>query len=112
MWLPIDTQKGQLENGVWVVTFGGYNTARIIQSVSLTGPSSSSVVMYLDTVFMDVTARGDFNRADYYAGIPMAAGRQLNLIWSVGTGTAPVASIACTDGQFGTDQRGIPAQAM
>lgn len=99
MWYPIDTETGAINSdGVWEVDFGGYNTARVVEWISLVGPVSSTCNVYLDTVFVDTTARGDFNRADYYSGIPLAQGRQLRLVWNVATGAAPVASLGMSDG--------------
>ena len=99
MWYPIDTETGAKNaQGVYEIDFGGYNTARVVQWISLIGPASSTCNVYVDTVFIDTTARGDFNRADYYAGIPLAQGRQLRLVWNVGTGTVPVASLGMSDG--------------
>lgn len=97
-WLPIDTESGSVSNGLYQVTFGPYNTPRILMWISLIGPASSTVNVYLDTTFVDTTARGDFNRADYYSGIPIAQGRVLYLYWNVGTGTLPMASIGMTTG--------------
>lgn len=101
MWFGVDTQTAALDiqTGLWVCTFGPYVQDRVIQWISLQGPQSSTCNVYIDTVFMDITARGDFNRADYYQGIPLARGRQMFLKWNVGTGTAPVASLGCTDGK-------------
>lgn len=100
MWFPIDTQTGVVDpsTGLFVVTFGGYNTDRVIQWISLQGPSGSTCTVFVDTVFVDITARGDYNRADYYQGIPLARGRQLLLKWNVGTGITPIASIGAEDG--------------
>ncbi len=99
MWFPIDTETGVINaQGFWECDFGGYNTARVVEWISLVGPVSSTVNVYLDTIFVDTTARGDFNRADYYNGIPMAQGRLLRLVWNTGAGAAPVASVGLTDG--------------
>lgn len=98
MWYPIDTETGTIQNGVWEIDFGGYNTARVLQWISLVGPVGSTCNVYLDTIFIDTTARGDFNRADYPEGIPLAQGRQLRIVWNTGAGAAPVASIGMTDG--------------
>lgn len=105
MWFPIDTETAALDStsGLWVVTFGSYTQDRVVQWISLQGPVSSICTVYVDTVFVDITARGDFNRADYYQGIPLARGRQMFLKWNVGTGTAPVASIGAEDG-------GVPSE--
>jgi len=102
MWFPIDTETAQLVAGVWEIDFPPVNQARELQWITLTGPSGSTVKVFLNTIFLDTTPRGDFNRADYYKGIPIAAGQQLRIVWSVGTGTPiPVASIGCTDGDVG-----------
>lgn len=99
MWFPIDTEKGQIVAGVWEIDFPISNNERLLQWISLQGPPSSTVLVFLDTIFLDITSRGDANRADYYNGIPIAAGRSLRLVWNVGTDSAPVASIGCTDGK-------------
>jgi|SRR6185312_642671 len=105
MWFPIDTETGTHNaQGVWEIDFGGYNTARVVEWISLVGPVSSTVNVYLDTIFIDTTARGDFNRADYYAGIPLAQGRQLRLVWNTGAGAAPTASVGLTDGTVTVNQ--------
>jgi hypothetical protein len=98
MWFPIDSGVATLQNGVWEIDFGNYRTDRVIQWISLVGPVSSTVNVYINTIFVDTTARGDFNRADYYKGIPLARGQQLRLVWNIGTGSAPQASIGATDG--------------
>lgn len=98
MWFPIDTAAGVLQNGVWEVDFGPYRTDRELKWIALIGPSISSVRVFLDTIFIDATPRGDINRADYPQGTPIPRGRMLRLVWSVGTGNAPTVSIGCTDG--------------
>lgn len=99
MWFPIDTQSATVQNTVYEIDFGPYNTDRLLNWITLKGPAGSNVQVYIDTVFMDITFHGDFNRADYYKGIPIARGRQLRLVWSVGTGNpVPQASIGCDNG--------------
>jgi hypothetical protein len=99
MWFPLDTQTAQLNAaGTWEIDFPPANKGRELQWITLQGPVLSSCSVYLETIFIDTTARGDFNRADYYKGIPIASGQQLRLVWSVGSGTAPRATIGCTDG--------------
>ena len=99
MWYPIDTETAQLNSaGLWEVDFGPYQAPRVLEWISLVGPASSTVNLYVDSIFLDTTARGDFNRADYPNGIPIAGGRQIRLVWSIGTGLTPVASIGMTDG--------------
>lgn len=97
MWLPIDTENGTVQNGVYTVTFGGYTENRFLYWISLTGPASSVCNVFIDTTFIDTTARGDFNRADYYEGIPLARGRQVILRWNTATGVVPQVSIGTTD---------------
>jgi hypothetical protein len=98
MWYPIDTETAQLLDGVWRVDFPVNNNARVLQWISLVGPGGS-VKVYLGTVFMDTTEKGNFNRADYYKGIPIAAGQMLSVIWDNGLGVVPpTVSIGCTDG--------------
>lgn len=98
MWFPIETQDGKQIGGVWEIDFASSNRDRVLVWISLRGPTLSTVDVYLDTTFLDTTVRGDFNRADYFSGIPIAKGRILRLIWNVGTGSAPKASIGCNDG--------------
>lgn len=99
MWLPIQTQTAIVMSGLFEIDFAQSNVDRVIQWIALVGPAGSTVSVFVDTVFMDVSPHGDFNRADYYAGIPLARGRTFRLVWSVGTGTpVPTASIGCTDG--------------
>jgi len=106
MWFPIDTAVGKVnQDGNYEIQFSSSNRDRVLQWISLTGPSGSTVLVYLDTIFMDTTVRGDFNRADYMAGIPIAKGRILRLVWNVGTGGAPNASIGCTDGGTTTQEQ-------
>lgn len=101
MWFPIDSEKGIIDpsTGLWVVTFGGYNTDRLVQWISLQGPPSSTCNVYVNTIFVDITARGDYNRADYYQGIPLSRGSQFFLKWDTGSGNAPIASLGMTDGK-------------
>lgn len=102
MWLPIETQTAIVINGAYEIDFALKNVDRVLQFIALTGPAGSTISVFVDTVFMDTTPHGDFNRADYYQGIPIARGRQLRLVWSVGIGAPiPVASIGCTDGGQG-----------
>lgn len=101
MWFPVDTETGQINaNGDWEIDFPTYNTNRQLQWIALSGPPGSSVSVFLNTIFIDTTPRGDLNRADYYSGIPIAHGQQLRLVWNVGTGSAPTASIGMTDGNM------------
>jgi hypothetical protein len=102
MWYPIDTAKGQLINGVWEIDFGGYVQDRVIEFIVIQGPPSSVCSIYLDTIFMDTTSRGDFNRAEYINGIPMSSGRQLRLVWNVATGSV-LASVGMSDGNARID---------
>lgn len=98
MWFPPDTQKATLINGVWEIDFGPYNTNRVVEAISLQGPIGSSVTVYIDTIFYDITPRGDANRADYPNPIPLAKGRQLRLVWNAGTGSA-LATLQMSDGK-------------
>lgn len=98
MWFPIDTVTGVLVNGIWQVTSGPFNDNRQLEWISLIGPANSTCNVYLDTTFLDTTARGDFNRADYPNGNPVARGRQVILTWNTGNGTAPVVSLGYSDG--------------
>lgn len=99
MWFPIDTETASLQNGVWEIDFPSSNSDRVLQWIALLGPAGSSVKVFLNTVFIDTTPRGDFNRADYYKGMPIARGQTLRLVWNIGTGSpTPSASIGCTDG--------------
>lgn len=109
MWFPTDTEVAAVVNGFYEIDFDEYRTDRVIQWISLTGPTGSTVSVFINTIFVDTTARGDFNRADYYSGMPLARGQQLRLIWSVGTGLPiPAASLGCSDGrqQVSVDQSG------
>lgn len=98
MWFPIVTQDGAIVNGVWRVDFPVLNRARVVQWIALRG-SAGTVNVYVGTTFVDTTPNGDVNRADYYKGIPLAAGQQFSLVWANGN-AAPIvqASIGCTDG--------------
>jgi|SRR6185503_17132852 len=98
MWFPIETAKGVVTNGVWEVDFGPFNENRVLEWITLQGPSSSVCTVFLDTILLDTTARGDFNRADYFVGIPIAHGRLLRLVWNVSTGIQPIVSVGMTDG--------------
>lgn len=105
MWFPIDTQTATVINGVYEIDFPLSNRDRELKWITLLGPPLSTVKVFLDTIFLDTTIRGDFNHADYFSGIPIAKGRVLRLVWNVGTGTpVPTASIGCTDG--GTEVAG------
>lgn len=101
MWFPTESAKAKILNGVWEIDFPQFRTDRVLQWISLQGPNTTTVKVYVDTIFMDITPRGDANRADYYVGIPIARGQVLRLLWNVGTGTAPTASIGTTDGKTG-----------
>jgi len=97
MWFPTDTVTGVKVGGVWRVDFPVNNNARVLASIALTGPGGS-VNVYTGTIFRDTTPNGDFNRADYYKGIPIPAGTVLSLVWDNGLGAIPpVVSIDCTD---------------
>lgn len=98
MWFPVQTADATLIATVWEIDFPTSNHAQQLQWIALQGPANSNVMVYLNTIFIDTTPRGDFNRADYPVGMPIAAGQQLRLVWNVGTGNAPKASIGCTDG--------------
>lgn len=100
MWYPIDTATKAFVNsqGLYEIDFGPYNTDRQLEWITLDGPIGSSVSVYTDTIRIDKTSRGDANHADYPSGIPIASGRQLRLVWSVGIGAVPTASIGMTDG--------------
>lgn len=98
MWFPIETVQGSIQNGVYTATNGPFDTNRVLEWITIIGPASSTCSVYLDTTFLDTTARGDFNRADYYNGIPVARGRQIILVWNTGTGTQPTVSLAYSDG--------------
>lgn len=99
MWFPIDTEKAVVINGVYEIDFPMSNSDRVLQWIALLGPPGSTVQVFLNTVFIDTTPRGDFNRADYFKGMPIARGQTLRIVWNVGTGSpVPSASIGCTDG--------------
>lgn len=104
MWYPLDTETAKLINAVWEIDFPADNRGRQLEWITLQGPANSSCSVYLDTIFIDTTPRGDLNHAEYYKGIPIAGGRILRLVWNVGTGAPPVATIGCTDGDTGIAQ--------
>lgn len=98
MWFPIQTATAKVINGFWEIDFPQSNRDQVLRWITVQGPSLSTVNVYLDTIFIDTTPRGDLNRADYFSGIPIARGRQLRLVWNISTGTAPIASIGTDDG--------------
>lgn len=105
MWFPIETATAIVVNGVYEIDFPTHNVDRLLHWITLNGPAFSAVSVYLDTVYLDNTDKGDTNRADYIQGIPIAKGRVLRLIWDTGTGSpTPSASIGCSDGGQETQQ--------
>lgn len=93
-YLPDATIKGTLNSdSVWEIDFPPYRVSVEVTRISLMGPANSSVTVYKGTTFIDVTARGDLNSADYLNPIPLAYGQQIRLVWSTGTGNAPIATL-------------------
>jgi hypothetical protein len=102
MWFPTQTKQAQVIAGFYEIDFDALKVDSVIQSIALTGPAGSTVSVYIENTFVDTTPRGDFNRADYYAGIPVPRGLRVRLVWSVGSGApVPSASITATDGGAG-----------
>lgn len=78
-------------NGFWAVTFDpatlgqGANDFEIYH-MSLMGPTGSSVSVYVNQTFYDVTVRGDSNSWDANQALYMRGGQSLIFYWnSAGT---------------------------
>jgi hypothetical protein len=73
-------------NGVYEIDFRPSSFNRMVTQIAVQGPPGSSLSVFLDQNLYDSTPRGDLNTADYGPGRPVPRGRQLRLVWSVGTG--------------------------
>jgi hypothetical protein len=69
-----------------------------MRRLSIMGPEFSELLIYVGSYFVDNTVRGDLNAGDWPEGLPVPAGSEIKLVWSVGTGTPiPTAMLFCTD---------------
>lgn len=93
--LPPVLAEATVINGVYEIDFPTENQQRFIRRIAIQGPYPSTCTVYIDNTFMDVTPRGDQNSAEYFVGVFLAAGSQLRLVWNVGTGKIPIATLQC-----------------
>lgn len=85
--------------GAWSATFAEsdfrINNRFEIKHMSIQGPAGSSLLLYVDTTFIDTTPRGDLNSWDPAQPLPMMPGQSLIFYWNVATGAAPVVNVDC-----------------
>ena len=98
--LPPVIQTGILISGVYQIAFPTDNIPRIVRRIAITGPSGSSCNVYVDNTLVDATPRGDINSWESAVGIYLPAGSQLRLVWNVGTGAIPNATLICEGNTF------------
>jgi hypothetical protein len=65
--------------------------------IAVQGPAapSSSLQLWLDTIFYSTTVRGDVNDYDPNQPIPVRSGQSVNFYWNTTTNPAPVVTIFC-----------------
>lgn len=93
--LPPVLAQATVISGVYEIDFPTENYARYIRRIAIVGPYPSSLNVYIDNTLIDTTPRGDQNSSEYFVGVYLAQGQQLRLVWSVGTGRIPEATLQC-----------------
>ncbi|MGH7240407.1 MAG: hypothetical protein ACREHG_10165 [Candidatus Saccharimonadales bacterium] len=80
-------------NGVWQITFDPYRVEVEVHRVAITGPPSSTMQVFIEDIFTDITYHGDINSNDLTNPYYIAKGQQLMFVWNTGQGNPPVATI-------------------
>lgn len=86
--------------GNWTATFQPsdfriHNSFQI-KHISLKGPASSAVQVYVDTTYFDATPRGDLNSWDPAQPLPLHPGQALYFYWNSATATpVPQVTVYC-----------------
>lgn len=85
--------------GGWTVTFDPGTLSLPVEfevwHISISGPTASSMRVYIDTVFFSNVARGDINDWDPSQVLRVQAGQTLYFHWNTATGSAPLTTIFC-----------------
>ncbi len=79
---------------VWIATLFPVLRHREITSISIDGgPQSSNIVIFFDATLVDTTPYGVRNQQEYVRPKLLYRGATMRIIWSLGTGTAPRATV-------------------
>lgn len=85
--------------GAWTVMFDAQTLSLPVEfeiwHISISGPTGSSMRVYVDTVFFSNVARGDINDWDPTQVLRVQSGQTVYFHWNVATGSAPTATIFC-----------------
>lgn len=109
---PPDTKNGVLQPGqrfgftgnVWVATFGPYNRPRLFSRMVIVPPSAALVTTQL-VIFNEVhrLANAPTGIATGFTPvrmIPIVSGTATFVVWNVGTGNAPEATLFMEQDQY------------
>lgn len=105
MWVGRRRAVGRLDPsnrfvpGAWTATYTEADF-RIqqrfeLRHMSVSGPAGSALQVWVDTIFIDTTPRGDLNSWDPAQPLPMIPGQQLFFYWNTPAGTAPIVNVDC-----------------
>jgi hypothetical protein len=90
--------------GAWTVTFDPATLSLPnefdVWHIAISGPSASSMRVYVDTVFFSNVARGDINDWDPSQTLRVKAGQELLFHWNTPGGSAPNVTIFCRQPAF------------
>lgn len=79
---------------VWIATLPPVLRNRKIAGISVDGgPQSSNLVVYFDATLVDSTPYGVRNQQEYVRPKLLYRGATMRIIWSLGTGTVPSATV-------------------
>lgn len=93
MRIPAQIKNGYVNgNGVYEIDFNSYTQNVECVRLAIQGPAGSTLSVYVEDIFVDTTPRGDLNSNELLHPYQLAKGQRLILIWSIGTGTIPLAT--------------------
>lgn len=79
---------------VWIATLTPILRTRLITGVAVDGgPQSSNIAIFFDATLVDTTPYGVRNQQEYTHPKYLYRGTTMRIIWSLGTGVAPRATI-------------------
>lgn len=91
---PLSLTASLNSAGTWEIDYQVTNTVAIVLTkMVIKGPVGSRMDFYIDNVLHDTTLRGDVNSNELLQPLIVWQGQMITLIWTLGNGTAPTATL-------------------